>query len=116
MPTLSYAKSLRAIAERNPDFVPELLEDAANAILNGEMDDGRVFLKDCVNATIGFAELGRRLGRDPKNLMRSLRPDGNPTASNLMAILRACADAQSMAIAVSVTEQPRMPVEGPLPL
>jgi len=105
MRTIAYKGSLWAIAEDNPAFASELFEDAINAMLRGELDEGRVFLKDYVNATIGFAELGRRMGKDDKNLMRALGPRGNPTAANLMAIIRACAEAEDMSIAAHV--QPR---------
>lgn len=87
MPTSACKDSLRAIAQDNPDFTRELLEDAVNTMLRGDLDEGGVFLKDYVNATIGFAELGRRMGKDDKNLMRLLSPRADPAAPTLMAIV-----------------------------
>lgn len=107
MPTIAYKDSLRAIAQDNPDFTRELLEDAVNAMLRGDLDEGRIFLKDYVNATIGFAELGRRMGKDDKNLMRSLCPRGNPAASTLIAIVQTLSKAEDFTIAAHII--PRQP-------
>ena len=35
-------------------------------------------LRDCINATIGFEELGVLTNKPPKSLMRMFRPSGNP--------------------------------------
>ena len=40
-------------------------------------------LRDYINATIGFRELGGLTDKSPKSLMRMLGPRGNPQARNL---------------------------------
>ena len=77
MPTVPYKDSLKAIVERNPHMAAEMLEDAINALLAGELDEGRLLLRQYVNATIGFPELARLTGKADKNLMRSLGPTGS---------------------------------------
>lgn len=103
MPTLPFKDSLKAMAERDPSFANDMLESAVNAMLSGELDDGRILLRDYVNATIGFQELARRTGKHDKNLMRSLGPKGSPTAANLFEIIRACVDAEGLTLAAHVT-------------
>lgn len=81
-----------------------LLVQMIGALLRGEMGGARAKLRECVSATCGFAELGRQIGKDPKNLMRMLGPNGNPTASNLMEIFGICAVGMNVHIAVEVAE------------
>ena len=80
--------------DENPEFGAEMLEDALNSLLSGELDEGRLLLRQFVNATIGFKELAKRTGKLDKNLMRTLSAIGNPTASNLFEIVQACIQAE----------------------
>ena len=105
MPTVSYNDSMKAMVERNPQMAIEMLEDALNALLSGELDEGRLLLRQYVNATIGFPELAERTGKDPKNLMRSLGSAGNPTAANLLQIVQTCMAAQGVTAAAHVVKQ-----------
>jgi hypothetical protein len=56
-------------------------------MLAGDFKTGKAVLRDCINAAIGFEELGRATGTPPKSLMRMFGPRGNPQASNLFAVL-----------------------------
>lgn len=109
MPTVSYKDSLQAIAEQDPTFAEDMLADAVTAMLSGNLNEGRILLKDYVRSTLGFAELGRRMGKDEKNIMRSLSPRGNPTASNLMAIVQACAQAGGVHLTARVEPRQQTP-------
>jgi len=44
-------------------------------------------LHDCINATIGFEELGVLTNKPPKSLMRMFRPSSNPHARNLFEVI-----------------------------
>ncbi|MFQ5348301.1 MAG: DNA-binding protein, partial [Rhodothalassiaceae bacterium] len=57
--------------------------------LEGDSVTAQLMLRDFVKGTIGFEELGRRLSKSPKSLMRMLSAKGNPRADNLSAILKA---------------------------
>lgn len=103
MPTIPYRAAIKDMVEDNPGMAAEMLEDSINTILSGDLDEGRLLLRQFVHATMGFKELARLTGKDDKNLMRSLSASGNPTATNLLAILRACMDAQGVTVAASVT-------------
>lgn len=115
MPTVSYKDSLKAMVERNPHMAAEMLEDAINALLAGELDEGRLLLRQYVNATIGFPELARRTGKADKNLMRTLGPTGSPTAANLFQIVRACMEAEGIKVAAHVIRQGARAPEAPRP-
>ena len=94
MPTTSYKAAIKTMLDENPEFGAEMLEDALNSLLSGELAEGRLLRRQFVNATIGFKELAKRTGKLDKNLMRTLSATGNPTASNLFEIVQACIQAE----------------------
>jgi hypothetical protein len=53
----------------------------------GDLDTAKVALREYINGTIGFPQLGAALDRSPKSLMRMLSPTGNPQARNLFDML-----------------------------
>ena len=63
------------------------MQEAVNALLRGEIGEGRAGLRAYINATIGFDALSKALGRPPKSLMRMFGPSGNPTAENLFGVI-----------------------------
>jgi DNA-binding phage protein len=85
--TRDFKETIRARAERDPAFRKELLREAIECLLAGDVDTGKTVLRDYINATVGFAELAEVLGRSPKSLMRMLGPSGNPQARNLFGIV-----------------------------
>jgi len=106
MPTVKFKDSLKAMADRKPELANQLIEDALNALLSGELDEGRVLLRNYIHATIGFPELARRTGKNDKNLMRSLSSRSNPTAANLFEIIQACTKAEGVTLAAYVIPKP----------
>lgn len=102
MPSTPYKDSMKAMVARNPDIAAEMLEDAINALFAGNLDEGRLLLRQYVNATIGFGELAQRTGKTDKNLIRSLGPNGSPTAANLFQIIQACMKAEGVTIAAHI--------------
>lgn len=85
--TRDFKETVKARAERDPEFRVGLLEEALDAFLGADLETGKVLLRDYVNATVGFEKLGRQLGKSPKSLMRMLSVEGNPRADNLFALL-----------------------------
>ena len=100
--TRSFKEMVKARAERDPAFRAALLTEAVELFLAGEVDTGKALLRDCVNATVGFERLAQETGSTSKSLMRMLGPSGNPTASNLFAILRSVQKAVGVELAVTV--------------
>ncbi|QWG25805.1 transcriptional regulator [Bradyrhizobium sediminis] len=85
--TRSFRETVQARARRDVKFRQALLAEAMQALLDGNLDEGRAALRSCINATVGFEKLGAALDRSPKSLMRMFGPSGNPTAENLLGVI-----------------------------
>jgi DNA-binding phage protein len=86
--TRRFRETVKARARRDVKFRRALLAEAMQALLDGDLEEGRSALRSCINATIGFEKLGAALGRSPKSLMRMFGPDGDPTTENLLGVIR----------------------------
>ena len=87
--THDFKETIRARAQREPKFRQELLREAVESYLNGDLDAGKAVLRDYVNATVGFQALEEQTHIPAKSLMRMLGPKGSPSAANLASILAA---------------------------
>ena len=85
--TRDFKETIQARAARDATFRKHLLREAVDCMLAGDVDTGKTVLRDYINATIGFDELGAVTHKSPKSLMRMLGPDGNPQARNLFEIV-----------------------------
>ena len=85
--TRDFKVTVRERLQRDPSFREALLEEAVDCLLSSDLETGKSLLRDYVNATIGFGELGELTDRSPKSLMRMLSQDGNPQAHNLFKII-----------------------------
>ena len=85
--TRDFKDTVKARAERDPEFRVAMLEEALDAFLDADLKTGKVLLRDYVNATVGFEQLGEELHKSPKSLMRMLSEQGNPRADNLFAVV-----------------------------
>src|SRR5437660_3419510 len=73
----------------DPDLARGLLEDAIRELLEGDEQAALILLRDIIAAVGGFPALAQEIDVHPKALHRMLSDRGNPTTTNLMAILRA---------------------------
>ena len=85
--TRDFKETVRARAERDPAFREGLLKEGVECLLAGDVDTGKIVLRDYINATIGFEELGSLTNKPPKSLMRMFGPSGNPHARNLFEVI-----------------------------
>jgi len=85
--TRDFKETVKARAEIDSKFRRALLEEAIELLIAGEVETGKVLLRDYINATIGFKKLGIITKKSPKSLMRMLSPTGNPTASNMFFVI-----------------------------
>jgi hypothetical protein len=85
--TRDFKETVQARAKRDEAFRQALLQEAVAAMLGGDLETGKVLLRDYINATVGFEALGHATGTSPKSLMRMFGPRGNPQARNLFAVL-----------------------------
>ena len=85
--TRDFRETVQARAQRDPAFRESLLKEGVECMLAGDIETGKIVLRDYINATIGFDELGSRTNKPPKSLMRMFGPSGNPHARNLFEII-----------------------------
>ena len=86
--TKNFKETIKARALRDHEFREGLLREGMECLLSGEIETGKSILRDYINATLGFEELGHITSTSPKSLMRMFSPKGNPTASNLFTIIK----------------------------
>jgi DNA-binding phage protein len=87
--TRDFRETVAARAARDPAFKAALLQEALQALIEGDVDAGLILMRDCINATIGFGALSRETHIPEKSLMRMVGPRGNPSARNLAAMVAA---------------------------
>ena len=85
--TRDFRGTVQARAERDPAFREALLKQGVECLLAGDVVAGKIVLRDYINATIGFEELGSLTNKPPKSLMRMFGPEGNPQARNLFEVI-----------------------------
>jgi DNA-binding phage protein len=85
--TRDFKETIRARVKRDPGFREALLREGIENFLAGDLETGKVILRDFINATVGFTKLSDVTRRSAKSLMRMLGPRGNPQARNLFEIV-----------------------------
>ena len=80
--TRDFKVTVRERLQRDPAFREALLTEAVDCLLSSDVETGKSLLRDYVNATIGFGELGGLTDKSPKSLRRMLSATGNPHARN----------------------------------
>jgi DNA-binding phage protein len=86
--TRDFKETVKDRADRDPEFRNELLTEALEAIVCGDVDVAKVLLRDYINATVGFECVGKAVDKGPKSLMRMLSNRGNPNVKNLFSVTR----------------------------
>lgn len=79
--TRDFKETIRERARRDAAFREALLKEAVDALLSGDMETGKIVLRDYINVTVGFDKLGNATKKSPKSLMRMLGPKGNRQAA-----------------------------------
>jgi putative addiction module killer protein len=100
--TRDFKETVKARAERDPEFRAALLTEAVEQMLSGDVDTGKAVLRDYINATVGFERLARETGTPAKSLMRMFGPNGNPRADNLFAVISRLQKASGVRLGVAV--------------
>jgi hypothetical protein len=88
---IAKTKSFRSLVEyhikRDKEFAEALLREGVDAMLSGDVEIGKIILRDYIKATVGFEKLGAATGAPPKSLIRMFGPRGNPQAKNLFSVI-----------------------------
>ena len=71
----------------DPEFRVGLLTQAAECLLDNEINVAKALLRDYVNATLGFKQLGALMDKKPQSLMRMLSDKGNPRLANISELV-----------------------------
>ncbi len=100
--TRDFRDTVMERARRDPEFRVGLLTEAIECVLNDEIDVAKELLRDYVNATIGFQELGTLTKKNPKSLMRMLGPKGNPSLKNISFLLTSLKEREGVKLHVQV--------------
>ena len=64
--TRHFKETIRERARRDAAFREALLKEAVDALLSGDMDTGKIVLRDYINATVGFEKLATATKKSPK--------------------------------------------------
>lgn len=86
--TRDFKHTVMERVKKDTVFRRELLRQSIECFLVGDIETGKIILRDYINATIGFQELSKVTRKSPKSLMRMLGPSGNPQARNLFEIVQ----------------------------
>ena len=100
--TKDFKETIKARAERDPEFRVGLFREAIEAMLSDDLETGKVLLRDYVNATVGFETLAEDMDKDPKSLMRMLSAKGNPRADNLLAMVSRLKQREGVSFSISI--------------
>ena len=98
--TRDFRETIVARAKSDQAFRSELIIEATNAFLAGEIETGKALLRDYLNGTESLADIARRMQINEKSLRRMLGPKGNPTLKNFVGILRACSSVEHLKLKV----------------
>ena len=98
--TRKFKETVKARAQRDPEFRKAMLVEAVDLLLEGDVETGKALLRNYVNATIGFEELAKEVNFPSKSLMRMLSAKGNPRADNLFSVISHLQKATGVHLAV----------------
>jgi DNA-binding phage protein len=88
--TRDFREIVMARVRKDPEFRSELIVEATNALLEGDVETGKGLLRDYLNATESLPAIASELNMHEKSIRRMLGPKGNPTLKNFIGILKAC--------------------------
>lgn len=102
--TRDFRGTILARVQSDPLFRREMLKEAVNAFLAGDVETGKALLRDYIHSTITFAGLSEATGKSSKSLLRMLGPSGNPTAENIFLIIRILQESERLHLQVKAAK------------
>lgn len=85
--TKRFNETIKADLQKSQGFRRALLREAVGCMVAGDVETGKSVLRQYINGTIGFIQLGADLQKSPKALMRMFSAAGNPQAKNLFEVV-----------------------------
>lgn len=98
--TREFKETVMQRAKKDPDFRQELIVEATNAFLEGDLDTGKRLLRNYLNATEALPSIAKELKQNEKSIRRMVGPRGNPTLRNLANLLNVCKRRESIELRV----------------
>ena len=99
--TRPFSELVRENVQRDPELGRLILMRAIRYFNEGDLVMGKSALGSYIDATIGFEELGRTLGKSPESLKRMLKDGSNPRSTELFSLIEHLKKAESVEIQVS---------------
>jgi hypothetical protein len=100
--TRDFKETVRERLQRDPKFRVELLREAIECLVSGDICTGKAVLRDYINGTIGFQELSHLTQTPAKSLMRMFGPNGNPQARNIFDVIAQLQRAEGLHVEVAL--------------
>lgn len=101
--TKSFRETVQKRVKNDPSFRAQLLEEALNCFLQGDIDTGKSLLRDYLNATESTRTIADKIETNVKSLQRMVGPRGNPTTRNLFLIFNACTSNEGIKIRACIS-------------
>lgn len=98
--TKKFKDTVMTRAKADKEFREELIVEATNALLDGDIEVGKSLIRDYLNATGAFTVIADQLHKDEKSIRRMLGPSGNPTLKNFIGILRVCSNTEHLILKI----------------
>lgn len=99
--TREFKETIQLRAKEDPEYRKDLIIEAVNAFLEGDIDTGKTLLRDYLNATESVPFIARELNLDEKSIRRMIGPKGNPTLKNFVGLLNACQNQEDLHLKVA---------------
>jgi hypothetical protein len=88
---MALTKSFKELVQRrvagDKPFAEALLREGVDSLLAGDVEAGKLILRDYIKATVGFERLAEATHTPAKSLIRMFGPRGNPQARNLFGVI-----------------------------
>lgn len=99
--TRKFKETVQLRVKQDPEYRKELIIEATNAFLEGDIDTGKTLLRNYLNATEALLLIARELDLDEKSIRRMIGPKGNPTLKNFVNLLWACQKFENLHLKVA---------------
>lgn len=87
MPTRPVEETFLKRAQEDPGFRSALIAESVSLIAEGDVKTAKSILRKYILTTINFENLAKKLGKKPSSIKRMLSEEGNPTITNMAALI-----------------------------
>lgn len=99
--TRSFDETVRESAQQDPVFRAMLLPSTIDLFLGGEVQVGKISLRQTIYAIISFKRLGALMGKSEASLREMLHPDYDTSANDIFEIIHHISKHEGLHLKVS---------------